>query len=494
MYFVPFLFLKTMKHLSTADRDFLSRVYKSSLLNPFSAERFSSDAYAIGKSEKVNNFAFLGELLTKLDKCLKETIENCGATLNDYSTDDAVLLEISLLFRAIHYHRTEIDKFITAQICDSLNILQATWANSIYTELRSFGIPSERSENYIAIIFQMRRAFHFITNSLIGNCDSMKKLRVELWNSVFTCNIRFYFDKLLNKLEDYSTLLLGETGTGKGVAAAALGRSCFIPYQSRRQVFSESFTQAFQSINLSEFSESLIESELFGHKKGAFTGAISDHNGIFSRCSPRGAIFLDEIGDTSLSVQIKLLRVLQQRTFSPVGGHEQLRFNGRVIAATNKDITTLRESSKFRDDFYYRLSSSKIELPPLRLRLCENPSEINLLLLKTVERLTGEENHELAARIEEIVTKELPPDYSWPGNVRELEQAARSIILSGHYSGEIQKPLFNPEIGKIITGSLTLDELTSWYCTHLYKKLGTYGAVAELLKIDRRTVKEKISQ
>src|SRR5256885_4529537 len=143
-------------------------------------------------------------------------------------------------------------------------------------------------------------------------------------------------------MEEFSTLLLGETGTGKGTAAAAIGRSGFIPYDDKQHRFAESFTRSFVALNLSQHPETLIESELFGHRKGAFTGAVEAHEGIFARCSPHGAIFLDEIGDVSTPVQIKLLQVVEDRTFSPVGSHERQRFRGRVISATHKPLHELR--------------------------------------------------------------------------------------------------------------------------------------------------------
>ncbi len=134
----------------------------------------------------------------------------------------------------------------------------------------------------------------------------MRNLRLHLWNNVFTHDIRWYEQYLWNRMEDFSTLLLGETGTGKGTAAAAIGRSGFIPYDEKKGCFTESFTRNFIAINLSQFAESLIESELFGHKKGAFTGAVEHHDGVFTRCTPYGSIFLDEVGDISVPIQVKL--------------------------------------------------------------------------------------------------------------------------------------------------------------------------------------------
>ena len=116
----------------------------------------------------------------------------------------------------------------------------------------------------------------------------------------FTRDILFYQQHLTGRMEDFSTLILGDTGTGKGTAASAIGRSGFIPFNEKTGTFSESFTKAFVSINLSQFPEGIIESELFGHRKGAFTGAVEAHEGMFDTCSPHGSIFLDEIGDISI--------------------------------------------------------------------------------------------------------------------------------------------------------------------------------------------------
>lgn len=200
-------------------------------------------------------------------------------------------------------------------------------------------------------------------------------------------------------MEDFSTLLLGETGTGKGTAAAAIGRSGFIPYDERRGCFTESFTRNFVTINLSQFAESLIESELFGHKKGAFTGAVEHHQGVFARCTPHGSIFLDEIGEISVPLQVKLLQVLQDRTFTPVGSHQQLRFSGRIIAATNRPLDELRKKGLMREDFFYRLCSDIIVVPPLRQRLQEDPKELDLILSHILQRIIGEEPDELVRMV-----------------------------------------------------------------------------------------------
>ncbi|GJQ59597.1 MAG: hypothetical protein SCALA701_23980 [Candidatus Scalindua sp.] len=189
-------------------------------------------------------------------------------------------------------------------------------------------------------------------------------------------------------MEDFSTFILGETGTGKGTAAAAIGRSGYIPFDEKTGSFAESFTSKFISINLSQFPESIIESELFGHKKGAFTGAVEEHQGIFARCRPHGAIFLDEIGEISIPVQIKLLKALQERTFQVVGGHQNIRFHGRVIAATNRPLDELRKQENIHDDFFYRLCSDVILVPTLRQQIKEEADTLKTLMGHTLGQIT----------------------------------------------------------------------------------------------------------
>jgi transcriptional regulator with GAF, ATPase, and Fis domain len=358
--------------------------------------------------------------------------------------------------------------------------------------LVGYGFKRTEACRYVGIFYQIRRAYYFISNGLIGDSACMKRMRAQLWDNIFTHEISWYERCLWNRMEDFSTLLLGETGTGKGAAATAIGRSGFIPYNPNTQKFVESFTRAFVSINLSQYPETLIESELFGHRKGAFTGAIEQHDGIFARCSPHGAIFLDEIGDVGVPVQIKLLQVLQERTFSPVGSHDQLRFKGRVIAATNKPIDALRRAGKFRDDFYYRLCSDLITVPPLRQRIREMPRELDALARHIMQRICGPE---LQVPVMDVLKAGVGKNYAWPGNVRELEQAIRRIMLTGTYEGDTAAvPHKETAPGQAVeVGNLTAKELVEKYCRDLYATYGNYGEVARRTGLDWRTVKKNVT-
>ena len=438
---------------------------------------------------------FLDEVLGKVAARVR-TLESEGlADIRMYEGNDRELVQTIFLFDLYHHYLDEFDALIIEQTKTGDSPCKVSFADNVLSILARRGFSHERALKIFAIFYQIRRAFYFIDRGLIGQSPSMLTLRMHLWNSVFTHNMRWYDDFLCDRMEDFSTLLLGETGVGKGAAAAAIGRSGFIPFDMKKGCFSGSFTRNFISINLSQYQESLIESELFGHKKGSFTGAVDNHEGIFSRCTPNGSIFLDEIGDVSIPVQIKLLQVLQDRTFSPVGSHDKLRFHGRVIAATNKPIDELRHEKKFRDDFFYRLCSDIITVPTLRQRIQEDRGELDSLLTYLTGRMIGHPEDELVSMVRAALDRDLGKDYHWPGNVRELEQAVRRILITRHYTGDSRtsKPdLRESLINGIDTGTLDADAVVRSYCYLLYQKYFTYEEVARRTGLDRRTVKKYV--
>jgi DNA-binding NtrC family response regulator len=480
--------------LTPDDRQFFSLVSRAAFTNPFSEERASADALITGM-EGISGFPE-PERVARLLEGMRARLERLEEQkVGAFHSEDRQIMVYAWLFFYFHRYLDALDALIQRQMEAGDASVPVPFAKELLSSLRSRGFTREASLRFFALFYQLRRAYYFVEKSLVGRSLSMQQLRRSLWNSVFTHDIAVYDRYLWNRLEDFSTLLLGETGTGKGTAAAAIGRSGYIPFNERKGMFKESFTHIFLTINLSQHPENLIESELFGHRKGSFTGAVEDHKGIFSCCSGQGALFLDEIGEVSIPVQIKLLQVLQERTFSPVGSHEKLKFKGRVIGATNQPLERIRREGGFRDDFFYRLSSDVMTVPPLRQRLSEDPSELNDLILLTVKRIIGEPSPELASRVRETLDSVLPKDYHWPGNVRELEQAVRRILLTGTYRGEA--PSTEPESlvalkRGIDSGSLTAKEMLEHYCTLLYSRFRSYEEVARKLKVDARTVKKHV--
>jgi DNA-binding NtrC family response regulator len=483
--------------LSGRDRDFFSLVSKAGFINPFSDERTDLELKIAGLPASTSRKKRIEGFLTAVMGRIAELEAAQRADLSSYSGEDRRIMEKVFLIEQFYRFKERFDELIENQLENGNVPAKISFYNEILAAMTQRGFDEESFRRYFPLAFQIRRAFFFIDRSLVGQSPCMRHLRWNLWNNVFTHNIDLYDRYLRKRMEDFSTLLLGETGTGKGTAAQAIGRSGFIPLDRRRKTFVESFTQSFISLNLSQFPETLIESALFGHRKGAFTGAVEDYQGVFDRCSPYGAILLDEIGEVAHPIQIKLLQVLQERIFSPVGSQKQSRFQGRVIAATNRSMEEITGRRGFRDDFYYRLCSDIIVVPPLRQRIRENPAELNLLLSKTVERLIGQPSPELVAMVRDVIDDQLTPGYNWPGNVRELEQCARRVLLKGAYTNEFdykEVELDRKLIGGIERGDIDAASLVSGYCYLLYQRHQTFEEVARRTGLDRRTVKKYIQE
>jgi len=482
--------------LNSSDRDFFQLVTDAAFVNPFSSERSDLDRRIFGMQDSSADEARDKAISRVTDRVAKLDAEG-KADFRLYSASDKGLVRSTLLFEIYHRYNDDLDNLVLEQIRSGDSPCQVPFAAEALALLRKHGFTPEESLQYFAFFYQIRRAFHFIDRALAGQSRSMVQLKCHLWNNIFTSDVRWYENALWNRMEDFSTFLFGETGTGKGSAAAAIGRSGYIPFDEKKKRFAESFTKNFISINLSQFPEALIESELFGHKKGAFTGAVDSHQGVLSRCTPHGSIFLDEIGDASVPVQIKLLQVLQERRFSAVGDHTQQRFHGRVIAATNKSLDQLRNEGKLRDDFFYRLCSDVITVPPLRQRIKEYPGELDLLLERTLERIIGKRSPDLLNEVKKILKKDVGNDYSWPGNVRELEQAVRRILLTGSYSGdtrEVPAVPYDSIIRGIDNETIDAQGVLSAYCSFLYERHRSYEEVARISGLDRRTVKKYITE
>ncbi|MFH1980705.1 MAG: sigma 54-interacting transcriptional regulator [Pseudomonadota bacterium] len=486
-----------LKRLTTEERDFFAMVYNAGIANPFGSERVALDLKIAGLFPDASRSERIEKTVYEVGRRIKGLEADRRGALHHYVESDRSLVKAAFLFEFFYTFRKRFDQIILEQMAAGDTPITVSFAGEAFSLLQRRGFLEADIPRYFALSYQLRRAFFFIFRSLIGNSTAMKRLRRSLWQNIFTHNLDFYDRYLWNRMEDFSTLILGETGTGKGTAALAIGRSGFIPFEPRTQTFVESFTRSFVSLNLSQFPETLIESELFGHKKGAFTGAVKDHRGAFARCSPYGAILLDEIGEVPEPIQIKLLEVLQERTFSPVGSHEHGRFQGRVIAATNRTLKDIREKRIFRDDFYYRLTSDIITVPPLRQRLAENPAELEDLLTHTVERMVGKPYPELVAMVRDVIDQHLGAQYPWQGNVRELEQCVRRVLLKRDYGGD--RGQGDADLGDVLSAGLSgglLDgrQLLSGYCYLLYQRHGTYEEVARRTLLDRRTVKKYITE
>ncbi|WDP85239.1 MAG: sigma-54-dependent Fis family transcriptional regulator [Desulfobacter sp.] len=489
---------QTILTLDREERHFFKTVYNAAFANPFSRLRERLDRRIAGLISSASRRKSKDDCVREVDLRLDLLKRANRADINAYQDSDREILRVVYLFDIFHKFRENFDNHIKTQLQAKDTPIKVDFVDDAKQIWLDKGFDPDKFYHYFALSFQLRRAFYFISNSLVGSSPCMRTLKKHLWYNVFTHNIGLYDKYLWNRMEDFSTLLLGETGTGKGTAAKAIGSSGFIPFDPEKKRFAQSFTRAFSSINLSQYPETLLESELFGHTKGAFTGAVENYRGAFNRCSPYGAILLDEIGEIPGHVQIKLLRVLQERHFTPVGAHESSRFNGRVIAATNRPKKQIVGGETFRDDFYYRLCSDIIEVPPLSVRISEAPEELDHLLGFIIERMTGAHAPDLIEKIKRIIDRNLGKHYQWPGNVRELEQCVRSILLRRDYTGKETLDTDQTDLAQVLgkgirEKSIAVPDLVSGYCKLLYDAFGTYEKVARKTGLDRRTIKKDIN-
>ena len=359
---------------------------------------------------------------------------------------------------------------------------------------------TQSCEHLFACLCQVNRAFYNIFFFILGDSLPSVELRRSVWESVFTCDMRRYQRTLFDRMNSIPTLITGPSGTGKELVARAIGLSLYIPFDPVKKCFEEAICNCFFPLNLSAMSETLVESELFGHRKGAFTGAVAHRDGWLANCSQHGAIFLDEIGELAPSLQVKLLRVVQQRTYSPLGSTEEHRFDGKIIGATNRDMDAEIQQGNFRADLYFRLCADRIETPSLRDQLKDRPEDLQSLVYFVSRRFIGDNSADadgLTNQVVDWIEQHLGADYSWSGNIRELEQCVSSVMIRGRYVATNQnspEPPLPNWVGLAVKGDLNAEQLLQHYCDWIYRQKGSFEGAAKHLGIDRRTVKAKITR
>jgi len=486
--------------------------------NPFLPERVSHERAALGESfrgyspvwhvdatlDGTNpNTHALGERARALAEMLRERLAT-GAASRARASELAIYDGLCRLALYMRYENDFLDLVRAAERGERTTARVAAFARFERDFAHLFAIDGVRlpvdssAAGLFALGFQIRRAFHHVFRRIYGGSMPAARLRAAVWQSIFTRDFARYRRALLDRMGDIPTLVTGETGTGKELVARAIGLSRFIPFDAERGCFTDDYASDFHAVNLASLAPSLIESELFGHRRGAFTGALDDRAGWLEACGARGCVFLDEIGELAPELQVKLLRVLQQRTFQRIGETRDRHFAGKIIAATHRDLAQDIESGRFREDLYYRLCADSIRTPSLREQLADSPGDLANLLLVIARRIAGdEEAPALVDEVQEWIARALGERYAWPGNVRELEQCARSVLVHGAYrpanaTAPGAEGLAGELARAIEDGTLAADGLVRRYCTHVYAQTGSYEETGRRLGLDRRTVKARI--
>lgn len=495
-----------------AQRAFLEAVHRVAMANPFLEQLADAERAALGSDYQDqgptwslqvddpgrlrSNAWRICERLEAMLPELRAAVEKGRAHL---TSADAALYENAVLYALYHRIYPRLEEAAFGEGAQG----RARWG--FYREFErdrrelldwpDGGSLSEHAAPHMfALFFQLVRAFHWIFQNIIGSSAPAARLRAAVWQSVFTHDLQRYRRSLYRRMGDLVTLITGPSGTGKELVARAIALSRYVPFDERSLHFVDDPGAHFHPVNIAALTSTLVESELFGHRRGSFTGALQDRKGWLEACPALGAVFLDEIGELAPEIQVKLLRVLESRTFTPVGDTASRRFVGKLLAATNRDLAKEMGEGRFREDLYYRLCSDLIRTPSLRQQIQESPAVLRDLVLFLARRVAGDDAPELAAQTMDWLKANLPTDYPWPGNYRELEQCVRNVMVRRHYEPALTAA--GDHADDLFAGAracaISADALLVRYCTLAYARLGTYEAAAARLGLDRRTVKAKV--
>jgi hypothetical protein len=510
-----------MRFLRANERSFAESVRRLALANPFGSERMELERAALGDRfsgastawsadgdrlpppgapERPNIALLRTESTALMDDCLSRLRRGVRP-----SADEARLYEDLALYALFARYESRLyalslEDGPAGDRVDFYDEFASEFARCLEPSgARVPGVTAELSAPHLfSLFFQIRRAFHYIYRAIFGASTASVELRASVWESVFTRDLDRYRTHLHLRMKDIPTLVTGESGTGKDLVARAIGMSRYVPFDAKKKRFAVAFGQRYFAQSLSALAPGLIESELFGHRRGAFTGAAEDRAGFFEQCGEFGTVFLDEIGELSQGVQVKLLRVLQNRELLRVGEATPRAFEGKLVAATNRDLAAEVAAGRFREDLYYRLCADHIVTPTLRRRVASDERELERLVRVLARRVAGDELADaLAGEVLQVIEEQLPRDHAWPGNVRELEQCVRSVLLRGSYA-PLSLPSPAADAGALEraleASGLDAGELLARYSAIVYARTGSFVETGRRLGLDRRTVKEHVER
>lgn len=485
----------------------LSQIHALTFVNPFSSERSAIETAILEKLGKSTSSITEDTPFTTSVRQLLPWLKTAEAALNTHCETKPLpqhwLEPVASLafFTLYHEVAASLDRLIQKGPDDERQNRQLfkKIQEGVATRHRLIKDAPEQLWNHpdhlFACFYQIRRAYYHIHHEIVGESRPIQALRMRIWESVFTKDMMSYQQWMHETVGRFPTLVLGPSGSGKEIVSRAIGLSRFIPYDSRTAQFKAAPKQSFFPVNLSALSESLIESELFGHRKGAFTGAIKDRDGIFANAGNYGTVFLDEIGEVGSATQVKLLRLLQSGEYQAIGDNTPAHYSGKIIAATHKDLAAEMEAGRFREDFFYRLCGDQVSTVALHEILQDRPAELGTSIRYICTKLFGAAGADtLCPQILDTLQKQIPKGYTWPGNFRELEQAVRNIIVRGEYLPVATTSKQTRSIEQIYQNTeLDLPQWNQLYAKKAYENIGSYRQAAQRLGIDQRTLKKWVT-
>ncbi len=471
------------------DRAFLQAVARLAFANPFAPEHAEAVRDALG-----DDAADAGRIAARLGPvldCIRGKLA-AGAAASDA---DLALYEDACFYALCEAHGGGLQEIVEGRTAALYRALAGE-----HERLLGFAAIRGRvwwapPEHVFACCSQVRRAHPMIASTLIGSNRPVAELRADVWRSIFTDDLRAYVRGLHDRMDEVATLVTGPTGTGKDLVARAIGLTRYAPFDSPRLRFTVRPDEGYHPLNLAALSPSLIESELFGHVRGAFTGAVEAQRGWLS-CGPGETLFLDEVGELAEATQVKLLRVLQTGDFSPIGSRERDRFSGKLVAATHRDLRARIREGAFREDLFWRISSDWIVTPSLREQLDDTPEDLHLYTRFIADKVAGPaRGAALAEKVLRWIGDNLSPDHPWPGNVRELEVYVRSAMMRGRCRPPAARPAaVEDPFRAILERKLSLEEAMQRYVTIVHAETNSISETARRLGMDRHVLAAKLDR
>jgi DNA-binding NtrC family response regulator len=520
--------------LAPADLSFLepiSRLYETSPFDPAWGE-LEREAIHIGRilvEPKGGARAdAITENLGRLSRAIDKRIARAACALVNGTVgtrDEIRVYRGAALYALFEQYRVQLQRLITTDAVDV-----PFYDDFVESRRFLFGYPGlsvPEPAHLLALFYQARRAWWFASSTILGAAPSAAAARLAIWRANMAIDPRVYADDLYRRMDAIPVLITGETGTGKDLAATCVGRSRYIPFDVGARRFVRRYSDDFHVKSLCEVPGELLASALFGHKRGSFTGATTDEQGLFGLPKPYGSLFLDEVGEMPEHVQAKLLRPLQNREYVPIGETAPRPIHGRLIFATHRDLEARCREGSFRDDLFERMNGFPIQMPSLRQMLAEAPGELRAYVRAFVATKVARPDR-VETWTERVVTsiQANRPGYAWPRNLRELSHYTERCILGDvHAPAPVvvvvpatapaakSKPVTEtprpggtavapestclPSSGilgpKAKAGEVTLKELEKAYVTQVHVLTDqNIAKTARLTGVDRRTVLEKL--
>jgi DNA-binding NtrC family response regulator len=371
------------------------------------------------------------------------------------------------------------------------------------------GLAASDPAHLFPFFYQARRALHFPRLKLVGRSPLMEAARAAIWRANLGADLCAHVGGLYRSMDEIPVLITGETGTGKELAAACVAWSRYIPFDPERQRFSSKYTADYHARNLSEVPDDLVDAALFGHVRGAFTGASADSLGFLGLPRPFGLLFLDEIGELLAHLQVKLLRPLQVREYVPIGATAPRPLHGRHVFATHRDLEALCREGKFRADLLERINGVPIHMPSLRHMVAEAPEEMRGYVQAFVAaKIADPAGLEVWTERVMGAIRTTRRGHRWTRNVRELKNfTERYLLTEGQEATAPPRSQPRPEssrapapesvcvpsneiLGRLaLEGRISLDELTRVFVTReLRRAKGNKAKVARKLGVNWRRV------